>query len=71
MKVNREKSTGWGIFVFPSLLGQRRRVEAQNLCCFETLFLPPHPPLFFFPSLFSATKAARAAALDQSRGWSL
>lgn len=51
------------MFVFPSLLRRRRRVEAQNLCCFEMLFLP-----FFFsfslsPSLFSATKAARASGI--------
>lgn len=54
MKVNREKSTGWGIFVFPSLLRQWRHVEAQNLCCFETLFLPPlpTPPPPFSQSVF-------------------
>lgn len=57
MKVNREKSTCWGIFAFPGLLRQWRRVEAANLCCFEMPFLsptpqtpshptPPHPGVF-------------------------
>lgn len=51
------------MFVFPSLLRRRRRVEAQNLCYFEMLFLP-----FFFlflslPQPVFATKAARASGI--------
>lgn len=54
------------IYMFASCLLRRGRcVGAENLCCLEMLFLP------FFSSLFSATKAAGAVALDQSRGWSL
>lgn len=72
IKVNRVKSRGQGIFIYFLVSSGGDDVLEHRIYVVLKRFFPPF--LFFFPFLpacFLLQRQQEAAALDQSRGWSL
>lgn len=63
MKVNGVKGKVWEYLYFLNSPQAVKLCLSTESMLFRNAFFPP-----FFPGLFSATKAKRAAASDQSRG---